>query len=120
MADATESVLAFVNRHYADLKKQAQDDNDPANENITAVIALIGKLYKTINKGDASHDEIAGQLKALKTLYNGLSELDLELYSRDIEANHSLHIIVEGLEEVEARAGVGELEPGAGTEGAGV
>jgi uncharacterized protein YeeX (DUF496 family) len=116
MADAvpdTETVLEFVNRHYAKLKREAQDDNT-ANENITRVIDLIDGLFDTVNKkADATHDEIAGQLKALKTNYNELgAQLDLGEYTRYIDANDSLNMIVDGLEEVEAGVGVGgEHEP---------
>ena len=103
MATDTESVLAFVNSRYTDLKNEAEADNDPANENITHVITLIDNLYKTITtKDDISHEKIVEQLKALKTRYN---ELGLTgSYTRYIEANNSLNMIVGGLEEVEAEA----------------
>lgn len=107
MATDTESLLEFVNKHYDRLKTQAETDNipGPSNENITDVIAQIDNLYKTINKGGASHDEIVKQLNELKTLYNGLSELDLTSYTRYIEANDSLNMIVDGFNEVEAGVG---------------
>jgi uncharacterized protein YeeX (DUF496 family) len=123
MADAvpyTETVLEFVNKQYAKLKWEAADDNT-ANENITRVIGLIDGLFDTINKkADATHDEIAGQLKALKTQYNTLDDdLNLEEYTRYVEANASLNMIVDGLEEVEAGVRGEELGPEAGSKGEG-
>ena len=113
MADAKpepESVLAFVNKHYKDLKKQAQDD--PPNDKITAVIVPIDELYKTITTtGDISHEKIVEQLNALKTQYNELgSQLgdDITSYPRYIDANTSLIMIVDGFNEVDA--GEGEAE----------
>jgi hypothetical protein len=96
-----ESVLDFVTRHYEDLKNQAQDDNNipgPSNENITDVIAQIDNLYKTITT--ISHEKIVEQLKALRTPYNTL-DLDTTSYTRYIQANNSLNMIVGGFNEVE-------------------
>jgi len=106
MATDTESVLDFVTRHYEDLKTKAETDNNtPKNDKIAVVIAQIDNLYKTITtKDDISHDEIAGQLKEIKTLYNGLGDLDTGSYTRYIEANNSLNMIVDGFNEVEAEA----------------
>jgi hypothetical protein len=118
MADAKPEpdLLRFLNEHYDKLKGLAETDNTtpgPPNDKITAVIAPIDELYKTINTtGDISHEKIVEQLKALKTLYNGLSDLDLTSYTRYTEANDRLNMIVDGLEKVEA--GGKELEPGAG------
>jgi hypothetical protein len=119
MADAvpdTESVLGFVNRHYAGLKPQAEKDNNSANGNITRVIGLIHGLFETINKPDATHDTIAGQLKAFYTAYEDLklSDTDAATYTRYKDAFGSLNTIVDGLEEVEA--GVGGKEADAGRE----
>lgn len=119
MADAavpdTETVLEFVNRHYAGLKRDAETDNNPENENITRVIGLIDGLFDTINKDDATHDTIVDQLKALRTNYKDLGPLlgdDIISYARYLDANDSLNMIVDGLEEVEAGVGVGgEHEP---------
>ena len=108
-----ESVLDFVTRHYDDLKNQAQDDNmpDPSNANITAVIAQIDNLYKTITT--ISHEKIVEQLKALRTQYNDLGLTGP--YTRYIEANNSLNMIVGGLEEVEEEGAGEEFAPGAGS-----
>jgi hypothetical protein len=102
MADAVpDSVLEFVKKQYDGLKTQAQDDNVPPNEKITDVIAQINNLYKTIiTKDDISHEKIVEQLKALRTQYNGL-DLDIESYTRYINANASLNTIVDGLKEEE-------------------
>lgn len=106
MADASidaESVLDFVTKHYSDLKTKAETDNTrpgPPNEQIKAVIVLIDKLYETIKKGDASHDQIAGQLNELKTKYNELGLTDS--YTRYTYANTSLNMIVDGFNEIEA------------------
>jgi uncharacterized protein YeeX (DUF496 family) len=121
MADAvpdTESVLEFVTKHYAGLKLEAETDNNPEKKEITDVIALIHNLYETIDKDGATHDEIAGKLKTLKTQYNELGSLlgdDIGSYTRYTEANASLNMIVDGLKEVEAGVGGEELEPGAGS-----
>ena len=115
-----ESVLEFVTRHYEDLKNQAQDDNTPSNASITAVIDRIDTLYKTITtKGEVTHDEIVKQLKELKTQYNNLGPLlgdDIVVsYTRYIDANTSLSMVVDGLEEVEAVSKEAEeAEEGAG------
>jgi len=118
MATDTESVLDFVTRHYEDLKTKAETDNNtPKNDKIAVVIGRIDELYKTIKKDKVTHEEIGEQLKELKTLYNGLSELDLTSYTRYTEANGRLNMIVDGFNEVEAgvggegeRAGAGEGE----------
>ena len=115
MATEPESVLAFVTRHYDELKAEAKKDNEsshPKQEEVTDVIALIDKLYETINNttGDISHEKIVEQLKALKTQYNTLGLTDP--YTRYIDANASLNMIVGGLEEVDA--GVGSKGKGKG------
>ena len=114
MATDTESVLAFVTRHYEDLKNQAQDDNkppDPPNDKITAVIIVINELYETIKKGGASHDEIVEQLQEIKKQYSAL-DLDIDSYTRYTEATTSLNTIVDGFNEVDA--GVGSEGEGEG------
>jgi hypothetical protein len=109
MATDTETVLGFVTKHYADLKTQAEKDNNLVNENITRVIGLIDDLFNTINKDDAAHDEIVKQLREIKKQYNAL-DLDDKKYTRYKEADKNLNTIMTGLEEVEA-----ELEPASGT-----
>jgi hypothetical protein len=105
MATDTESVLDFVTRHYEDLKTKAETDNNtPKNDKIAVVIGRIDELYKTIKKDKVTHDEIVKQLKELKPLYNGLGDLDTGSYTRYIEANNSLNMIVDGFNEVEAEA----------------
>jgi len=126
MADAkpdTESLLEFVTRHYKDLKTKAETDNNtPPNDKIAAIIVQIDELYKTITTtGDISHDEIVKQLNALKTLYNGLGlQLgeDITSYTRYIDANDSLNMIVVGFNEVEAGVGGEGERAGEGSEGA--
>jgi hypothetical protein len=119
MADAKPKpdLLRFLNEHYNNLKGLAETDNktpDLPNENITAVITLIDKLYETITTtGDISHDEIVKQLKNLHDRYD---ELNLEdPYSRYKDASarlNNLNTIVfnirAGSEGTEAGAGAGE------------
>ena len=116
MADAkpdTESLLEFVTRHYKDLKTKAETDNNtPPNDKIAAVIIVINELYETIKKGDAIHEKIVEQLNALRTPYNALGLTDP--YTRYIEANDSLNMIVDGFNEVDAGEGEGEGEKGSG------
>jgi hypothetical protein len=111
MADAvpdTESVLDFVTKHYTDLKREAEEDNkktpDPKKGEITAVIKSIGNLFDTINTTDATHDTIAGKLKAFYMAYKDLKlgDTDAAAYTRYKDAFGSLNMIVDGLEEVEA------------------
>ena len=112
-----ESVLDFVTSHYDRLKREAE--TGPSNASITAVIDRINTLYKTITtKGDDTHDEIVKQLKELKTQYNGLGPLlgdDIVSYTRYIDANTSLIMIVDGFNEVEEEGKGEELAPGAGS-----
>ena len=124
MADAKPELdlLRFLNEHYAKLKDLVETDK---NDKITAVIVGIDTLFNTITTtGDISHDEIVKQLNALKTLYNGLGlQLgeDITSYTRYIDANDSLNMIVVGFNEVEAGVeGEGEKGSGAGETGEGV
>ena len=130
MADAdTESVLDFVNKHYAGLKREAEEDNkitpDPKKGEITAVIKLIDDLLKTVlDTTTSTHDTIVGQLKALGVAYKALKLPDTDAtYTRYNDAVESLNMIVEGLEEVEAgvrgEKGAGETGAGAGAVDAG-
>ncbi len=77
MAETTKEpdVLTFVTTNYEKLKSEADSDNDPKNENVTAVIKLIDNLYQTIKNPDATHDTIVGQLKPLQTAYDELNPL---------------------------------------------
>ena len=132
MADAvpdTESLLEFVNKHYAGLKLEAEEDNkitpDPKKGEITAVIKSIDDLLKTVlDTTTSTHDTIVGQLKALRVAYEALKLHDTDAtYTRYKDAIESLNMIVAGLEEVggeELAPGVGgdveaEVEPASGT-----
>ena len=107
MATDTESLLEFVNKHYAGLKLEAENDNKPSGPNkeeITAVIKSIDDLLKTVlDTTTSTHDTIVGQLKALRVAYEALKLHDTDAtYTRYKDAIESLNMIVAGLEEVEA------------------
>lgn len=120
--DADSELLAFVQKHYDDLKAKAEADNiDSKQEKITVVIKLIDDLLNTVLATTSTHDTIAHQLKAFYTEYDALKlGVTDATYTRYNDAFESLNMIVDRLNEVEEEPGVGgeELEPGAGTEGA--
>jgi capsular polysaccharide biosynthesis protein len=95
MAETTKEpdVLTFVKKKYDNLKSEADGDNDPKKENVTAVIKLIDTIYQTIIKSEATYDTIVGQLKHLQTAYDGLS-FSTE-YVNYKEANNRLRRIVD-------------------------
>ena len=109
--DADSELLAFVQKHYDDLKAKAEADNIDISkqEKITAVIKLIDDLLNTVLATTSTHDTIAHQLKAFYAKYDALnlSDTDAATYTRYNDAFESLNMIVGGLEEVEEEPGVG-------------
>jgi predicted amino acid racemase len=105
--DADSELLAFVETQYADLKTEAEKDNNespnPKQSEVTAVIALIDALFNTI-KSDFTHEEIVKQLQEIKKQYSDL-KLNHAEYTRYKEADENLNTIMAGLEEVEAASG---------------
>jgi hypothetical protein len=97
---ADSELLDFVETHYNDLKTEAEKDNNPTQTEVTAVIALIEKLFGIIKKGDATHEEIVKQLREIKKQYSDLkSKLDDNEYTRYKEADENLNTIMTGFEE---------------------
>ena len=94
-----ESLLVFVQKHYNELKTEAEAGNTPSQPEVTAVIARIEKLFNTI-KSDVTHEEIVKQLQEITKQYSDLkSKLDDAEYTRYKVADENLNTIMAGLEE---------------------
>jgi len=103
---ADSELLDFVQKHYNELKAEAEadntDDTTSTQAEIKKVIELIDVLFATINKADVTHEKIVEQLKALRDAYDSLKLNDTDAaYTRYKNAFESLNMIVGGLEKDE-------------------
>lgn len=102
---ADSELLDFVQKHYNELKAEAEADNtdDTSTQTeIKNVIGLIEILFNIIKKDDVTHEKIVEQLKALRDAYDSLKLNDTDAaYTRYKNAFESLNMIVGGLEKDE-------------------
>jgi hypothetical protein len=101
---ADSELLAFVQRHYDNLKDEAEKDNtDTTTQNqaeIKKVITSIEKLFGIIKNDGVTHEEIVKQLQEIKKQYSNLKLYDM-YYTRYKEADENLKTIMAGLKEEE-------------------
>jgi hypothetical protein len=96
---ADSELLDFVQKHYNELKAEAEADNtdDTSTQTeIKNVIGLIEILFNTIKKDEVTHQEIVKQLQEIKKQYSNL-KLDEPDYTRYKEADENLNTIMTGL-----------------------
>lgn len=96
---ADSELLDFVQKHYNELKAEAEADNThdiSKQTEIKNVIGLIEILFNIIKKDEVTHEEIVKQLQEIKKQYSNL-KLDETDYTRYKEADENLNTIMTGL-----------------------
>ncbi len=96
---ADSELLDFVQKHYNELKAEAEADNtdDTSTQTeIKNVIGLIEILFNIIKKDDVTHEKIVEQLQEIKKQYSNLKLYETD-YTRYKEADENLNTIMTGL-----------------------